>query len=934
MHIPFNARLVLALAAGIGAVLAQESSAQTGPRDLAAQRFVLDDGTGSGFWLTLQVPVLPGNVTLNFPTALGTAYFILSNSTAGQTINGPLTLDGGTNLTLTDPLRAIDGGTGFDTYTTGDLLFANSATTLQQLGIGTSGQMLISNGSTPNWSNSPTIIGGTIDNTPIGATTPNTGTFTDLVVNGTTTLGNGVGLDNVTINTNGGNFQLTVGGGNFSLSNSTGLNVAADGTLNDATGDFTVNDALTQTGGGQVTFSGNVNANSGLDVTGANLTVGGTNFTVDVASGNVATSGTLTVTSTTTLNGNTFIGNGNDDVSVNTGTGNFSVSNSTGLNVATDGTLSDASGPLTINDNLVVTGTSDFQNAISNSTGTLTVNDDLSVTGNTVLGDAASDAITMNGAFDANDQGNVIGDNANAQQLLIDGVVGGTAELQLDGDADIDGNLNVDGSATVGSLNLNGNLDMNQNDIVDLGDISFSQAGSNITNTAGNINMADNVVPTADNTFSLGTDGVRWSEAYIAGTSVHIGPSGGEAGNTEMNLGYTGGTTGAININGGGAEISITTTATDIANNVNANSGLDVTGADLTVGGTNFTVTVGSGNTAIAGTLTVTGTTNLNGAANIGNGNDNVNINAGTGTFQLSSSELNVATTGDISDAGGAVTIADALSQTGGGQVTFSGNVDATNGLDVTTANLTVGGANFTVTTGGAVTAAGQATFNGNVDATNGLDVTTANLTVGGANFTVAPATGNVTTAGTLSVDNATTLGNGGGTDVVTVNTGGGTNLTISEGGLDRNSGATETIALDNTGGGAASVLINGATAVTNSRLTVDDGHWTSQQTTAPTTGANAAGVASSTLSNATDVAGLLNITTNAGAQAAGAQTTVSFNTAYATAPMVVLTPANINAPGINAYISRTTTGFTVNFVGVPATSTSYEFFYHVIETQ
>ena len=890
-----NSRLVLGLvAAGVGLLSAQLSFAQTGPRDLAAQRFVLDDGTGSGFWLTLQVPVLTGDVTLNFPTALGTAYFILSNSVAGQTINGPLTLDGGTNLTLTNPLRAIDGGTGFDTYTTGDLLFANSATTLQQLGIGTAGQMLISNGATPNWSNSPTIIGGTIDNTPIGGTTPSTGTFTDLVVNGTTTLGNGVGVDNVTVNTNNGNLQLTVGGGNFSLSNSTGLNVATDGTLNDATGDFTINDALTQTGGGQVTFSGNVDANNGLDVSGANLTVGGTNFVVDVASGNVSTSGTLTVTSTTTLNGNTFIGNGNDDVSINTGTGNFSVSNGTGLNVATNGVLSDASGSLTVNDNFVVTGTSDLQGVVSNSTGTLTIGDDLSVTGNTTLGDAASDAITMNGAFDANDQGNVIGNNANAQQLLIDGVIGGTAELQLDGDADIDGNLNVDGSVTAGSLTLNGNLDMNQNDVVDLGDISFSQAGSNITNTAGNINMADNVVPTVDNSFSLGTDGLRWSEAYVAGTSVHIGPTGGEAANTEMNLGYAGGTTGSINVNAGTAEISITTGATDIANNLNANSGVDVTGADLTVGGANFTVTVGSGNTAVGGTLTVTGATNLNGAANIGNGNDNVNINAGTGTFQLSSSELNVTAAGDISDLGGAVTIADALSQTGAGQVTFSGNVDAQNGLDVTTANLTVGG----------------------------------------ANFTVAPGTGNVTTAGTLQVDAATTLGNGTATDVVTVNTGGGTNLTISESTLDRNSGATETVAIDNGGAGDVNLLVNGATSTTNSRLTVRNGHWTSQQGTAPTTGANAAGVATSVLTNATDVAGLLNITTNAGGQAAGAQTTVSFNTAYGTAPIVVLSAANTNAPGINAHVSRTTTGFTVNFVGTPAASTSYQFFYQVIETQ
>ncbi|MBK8909764.1 MAG: S-layer family protein [Chlorobi bacterium] len=812
MPINHNSRLALALAAaGLGVVSVQSSLAQTGPRDLAAQRFVLDDGTGNGFSLTLQVPVLTGNVTLNFPTALGTAYFILSNSVSGQTINGPLTLDGGTNLTLTNPLRAIDGGTGFDTYTTGDLLFANSTTTLQQLGIGTSGQMLISNGTTPNWSNSPTIIGGTIDNTPIGGTTPSTGTFTNLAVTGTTSLGDGVGSDGVTVNTNGGNLQLTVGGGVFSLSNSTGLNVATDGTLNDATGDFTINDALTQTGGGQVTFSGNVDANNGLDVGGANLTVGGTNFTVDVASGNTATSGTLTVASTTTLNGNAFIGNGNDDVAVNTGTGNFSVSNSTGLNVATNGTLSDATGNLTVNDNLDVTGSTALgdgagtdnltvttnggnislaaaggtfavsnttglnvatDGTLSDATGTLTVNDDLSVTGNTTLGDAATDVITMNGAFDANDQGNVIGNNANAQQLLIDGVVGGTAELQLDGDADIDGNLNVDGATTLNGAATIGDGNDNVNINAGTGTFQLSSSGLDIA-TNGDLSDDGGAVTVADG----------FSQT-------------------------------------GGAQVTF-------SGNVDAQNGVDVTGADLTVGGANFTVTVGSGNTAVGGTLTVTGATNLNGAANIGDGNDNVNINAGTGTFQLSSSGLDIATNGDLSDGGGAVTVADDL----------------------------------------------------------------------------------------------------------TINSAGGTDLTITETGVDRSNAADQTFAIDNSGAGGVRVLVNGATSVTNSRVAVANGHITSQQTTAPTTGTLGAGVASATLTRATDVAGLLNITTN-GTPAAGAQATVTFNLTYGTVPVVVLTPANGNAVGPGAHVSATTGGFTVSFSGVPAASSSHQFNYVVIETQ
>src|SRR5258706_12577133 len=74
--------------------------------------------------------------------------------------------------------------------------------------------------------------------------------------------------------------------------------------------------------------------------------------------------------------------------------------------------------------------------------------------------------------------------------------------------------------------------------------------------------------------------------------------------------------------------------------------------------------------------------------------------------------------------------------------------------LDAATDIATAG---FTLSTSGTgalnFASTGQVTFAGNVDATNGLDVTNANLTVGGANFSVAPATGNITTAGDLAVN-------------------------------------------------------------------------------------------------------------------------------------------------------------------------------------
>jgi hypothetical protein len=93
-----------------------------------------------------------------------------------------------------------------------------------------------------------------------------------------------------------------------------------------------------------------------------------------------------------------------------------------------------------------------------------------------------------------------------------------------------------------------------------------------------------------------------------------------------------------------------------------------------------------------------------------------------------------------------------AISQLGVGQVSFAGNVNATNGLDVTVANLTVGGTNLSISpSDGAIDqqGVGQVSFAGNVNATNGLDVTGANLTV--ANDAIV--TGNVVITGDLTVN-------------------------------------------------------------------------------------------------------------------------------------------------------------------------------------
>lgn len=147
------------------------------------------------------------------------------------------------------------------------------------------------------------------------------------------------------------------------------------------------------------------------------------------------------------------------------------------------------------------------------------------------------------------------------------------------------------------------------------------------------------------------------------------------------------------------------------------------------------------------------------------------------------------------------------------------------------------------------------------------------------------------------------------------------------------------------TGSGGSGELTywNGSSDITSSsNLTFDgaslnltDAHLTSIQTTAPTEAeaANIGTGGTSTLATATDVAGKITIATGTG-PLAGLQTTITFNAAYNVAPIVTITPINAASAAIQAYVTSTLTTFTVSFGVAPAASTTYEFFYHVIETQ
>lgn len=109
---------------------------------------------------------------------------------------------------------------------------------------------------------------------------------------------------------------------------------------------------------------------------------------------------------------------------------------------------------------------------------------------------------------------------------------------------------------------------------------------------------------------------------------------------------------------------------------------------------------------------------------------------------------------------------------------------------------------------------------------------------------------------------------------------------------------------------------------------------------TAPTAtvNANAGTGATCTLSNASDVAGTINLTTTAVASAAGEQCKVNFNAAYGVAPICTFSAASANAVNFEviqgAYQTTTTAKLSLNFATAELVGRTYNWSYICVETQ
>jgi hypothetical protein len=227
----------------------RSSDADTGAELVGATVFV-DQGTANantGWTQTTDAPITIGSSNIVFVQFSGSGAY-----TAGT----GLTLSGN-QFSLTSPVLATLGGTGQTVYAVGDILYANTTTTLARLADVATGNALISGGvsTAPSWGKIglTTHVSGTL---PIA----NGGTgLTTTPANGQIDIGNGTGFTRTTI-TAGTGVSVTNGAGTITLAN-TGVTSVSFGTTG-----LTPNTATT----GAVTVAGVlVLANGG---TGASLT--------------------------------------------------------------------------------------------------------------------------------------------------------------------------------------------------------------------------------------------------------------------------------------------------------------------------------------------------------------------------------------------------------------------------------------------------------------------------------------------------------------------------------------------------------------------------------------------------------------------------------------------------------------------------------------
>ena len=639
-------------------------------------------------------------------------------------------------------------------------------------------QSITANNGLTNNSGTMQLGGNLIKSTTI---TTNQAGDLDLILNGTGEVafynGEGVYVDgilNVGNATNGGN----------------PANVLFDG----GTVNFT-NAEISQTGNTkQVSFEGNVDASNGLDVTGANLTVGGAAFIVNQTNGNISSTGNLIINGNSTLgddatadqvivNASMDIKNSITNTSSNNG-GRVNISDADGLSVIgsyfstngnielTNGNITLTNGAITTSDgnvtvggtgNLNVTGTGGIQNSSGIQPVLISDTDGLDVRGNITNG--SGNALTLTDANGINLSGGNVTVSANQ---TVNGTFGFDAGANVDeiltsvratGTASNDklvtekavrdaiiaipsANGITNNSGTIelgGSLNKATTITNNGENLTIAGATNstvFSSTGD--VDFDGHVNLDRVTVNTTDGSFEItGANRVTATSSNAAANAIDLDATAGgieisAAGTSNISSSSAGVNAVTINASAGGVDL-------DAAGVVDIDAGTRVDIENLSINSNTITSTTDvqiGDNTTITGTLNVTG--NLTGAAatfstvSISGGNltGMTNIASTNGTF----TNLNNTTIGNTAAAAASFTTVNLTGNLTGAAATFS--------------TVSISGGNLTGMT--------------NIASTNGTFTNLNNTTIGNtaaaaASFTTVNLTGNLTgAAATFSTLSAT----------------------------------------------------------------------------------------------------------------------------------------------------------------------------------